>query len=56
MMIKTAERVWGAAFSMSPVRLIDKFLDWIEQLSEAMVPAQAEELVRIETRRDPFRA
>jgi len=56
MMIKTAERMWGAALSMSPARLIDKFLDWIEQLSEAMVPAQAEELVRIEARRDPFGA
>ena len=56
MMIKTAERMWGAAVSMSPVCLIDKFLDWIEPLSEAILPAQAEELVRIEARRDPFRA
>jgi hypothetical protein len=55
-MIKTAERIWGAALLMSPGCLIDKFLDWIEELSEAMVPARVEELVRIEARRDPFRA
>jgi hypothetical protein len=56
MMIKTAERMWGAALLMSPGYLIDKFLDWIEELSEAMVPARVEELVRVEARRDPFRA
>jgi hypothetical protein len=39
-MIKTAKRVWGTALSMRPGSLIDKFLDWVEELSGAIVPAQ----------------
>jgi hypothetical protein len=39
---------------MSPANLIDKFLDWIEELSGAMMPAHVEALVRIEQRRASF--
>jgi hypothetical protein len=56
MISKTAEQMWGAALSMSPANLIDKFLDWIEELGGAMVPAQVERLVRTEQRRAPFGA
>jgi hypothetical protein len=57
MISKTAEQMWGAALLMlNPECLIDKFLDWIEELSGAMLPAQVEALVRIEERRDPFSA
>ena len=45
MMIKTAEQMWGAALLMlSPGCLIDKFLDWLEELRGAMVPAQIDGL------------
>jgi hypothetical protein len=56
MISKTAERMLGAALSMRPRSLIDKFLDWIEELGSAMMPARAEALVRIDERRDPFSA
>jgi len=56
MISKTAERMLCAALSVSPGSLIDRFLDWIEELGGAMMPARAEALVRIEERRDPFGA
>ena len=56
MVIQLIVQILGAALSMSPSYLIDKFLDWIEELSGTMVPAQVEVLVRIEERRDPFGA
>jgi hypothetical protein len=56
MISKTAEQMWGAALSMSPANFIDKFLDWIEELSGAMMPTHVEALGRIEQRRAPFDA
>ena len=53
---KTAERIWGAALSMSPGNLIDKFLDWLDEVRGAIVPAHVEGLARIEERRDRFSA
>lgn len=50
MMIKTAEQIWNAALAMSPGYLIDRFLDWMEELSITMVPAQADRLACIEVR------
>jgi hypothetical protein len=56
MMIKTAVQVWDAALATRPGHLIDKFLDWIEELSNTMVAAQPDTPalieVRIEARRD----
>ena len=58
MMIRTTEQISGAAVSVSLGSLIDKFLDWVEELSAAIVPAQAGVLafneVRTEKRLDPF--
>ncbi len=48
MMIRTAVQMWRAALATSPGYLIDKFLDWIEHLSNTMLPAQANGLVCIE--------
>ena len=43
MINQTLQSVWGAGSSMlSPSCLIDKFLDYIETLSCALVPAQAD--------------
>jgi hypothetical protein len=58
MTIKTTGQIWGAAVSVSPGSLIDSFLDWVEQLSAAIVPAQAGvpafNKVRTESHLDPF--
>ena len=35
-MNRLAERMRGAALSMSPGHLIDKFLDWLDELRGAM--------------------
>lgn len=62
MMNQTAKRMWDAGLStLSPGCLIDRFLDWVEQLGNAMmVPAQADNLslheIRAETRLDQFGA
>jgi len=41
MMIELLEQIWGAAQMMlNPGCVIDRFLDRIEELSRAMVPAQ----------------
>jgi len=56
MMINTAMRIRAAALAMRPGHLIDKVLDWLEELSTTMVAAQPNTLalieVRIEARRD----
>ena len=52
MMIKTAAQVWDAALAIRPGHLIDKFLDWIEELTSTMVPARGDGLVCIEVRTD----
>ncbi|HLG80345.1 MAG TPA: hypothetical protein VKY22_04970 [Bradyrhizobium sp.] len=54
-MIKTAVQMWDAARATSAGHLIDKFLDWIEQLSITMMPAQPDGLVRIEVRAESRR-
>jgi hypothetical protein len=53
---KTAEQMWGVALAMSPGNLIDKFLDWLEELSGTLLPAHVEGLTRIKERRDPISA
>ena len=50
MMNQLAERVWVAALSMSPGHLVDKFLDWLEELRGAMALAETDGLARNEAR------
>jgi hypothetical protein len=50
MMQKFAERMWGAALSMSLGCLIDRFLDRIEELSGVIAPAPIDGLVCSEAR------
>ena len=49
-MNRLAERMRDAALSMSPGRLIDKLLDWLEELRGAMALAEIDELARNEAR------
>ena len=50
MMNQLAELIGGAALSMSPGHLVDKFLDWLEELRGAMALAEIERLARNEER------
>jgi hypothetical protein len=50
MMTQLAWRIWVAALSMSPEHLVDKFLDWLEELRSAMSLAETDRLVRNELR------
>ena len=50
MMNQLAERMWNAALSMSPEHLVDKFLDWLEELRGAMALAETDGLARNEAR------
>ena len=50
MMNQLAERVWVAALSMSPGHLVDKFLDWLEELRGAMALDEIDGLARNEAR------
>ena len=50
MMNQLAERMWNAALSMSPEHLVDKFLDWLEELRGAMALAETDGLARNEVR------
>ena len=50
MMNQLTERMRVAAFSMRPAHLIDKFLDWLEELRSAMAPAEIDRLARNEAR------
>jgi hypothetical protein len=45
-----AERMRGAALSMSPEHLVDKFLDWLEELRSAMALVEIDSLARNEAR------
>lgn len=45
-----AERMRGAVLSMSSGHLIDKFLDWLEELRGAMALAEIDGLARNEVR------
>ncbi len=44
------ERMRGAVLSMSPEHLIDKFLDWLDELRGAMALAEINSLARNEAR------
>lgn len=51
MMIELADQIRGAALLMlNPGYAIDKFLDWIEELSGALAPVQVDGLVYLEVR------
>ena len=45
-----AERLWVAAVSMSPGYLVDKCLDWLKELSDAMALAEIDSLACNEVR------
>ena len=49
-MNQLAERMWVAALSMSPEHLVDKFLDWLDELRVAMALAEIDGLARNEVR------
>ena len=50
MMNQLAERMRAAALSMSPERLVDKFLNWLEGLRGALALAEVNSLARNEAR------
>jgi hypothetical protein len=50
MITQLAWRIRGATLLMSPEHLVDKFLDWIEELRSAMSLAETDRLVRNELR------
>ena len=50
MMNQLAERIGVAALSMSPEHMVDKFLDWLEELRGAMALAEIDRLARNEVR------
>ena len=54
------EQLWGTVLALSPSCLIDRFLDWLEELSVSMLPAPAAAFASVEvqpeTMRDPFNA
>ena len=49
-MNQLAERMRVAALSMSPTHLIERFLDWLEELRGAMALAEMDGLARNEAR------
>jgi hypothetical protein len=50
MMNQLAERMRVAALSMSPGHLIDKLLDWLDELRRAMALVEVDGLARNEVR------
>jgi hypothetical protein len=50
MMNQLAERMRVAALSMSPEHLMDRFLDWLNELRGAMALAEIDGLARNEAR------
>jgi hypothetical protein len=50
MMDQLAERMRVAALSMSPEHMVDKFLDWLEELRGALALAEINSLARNEAR------
>ena len=50
MINQLAERMRVAALSMSPEHLIDKFLNWLEELRGALALAEINSLARNESR------
>jgi hypothetical protein len=49
-MNQLAERMRVAALSMSPEHLVNKFLDWLDELRDAMALAEINSLPRNEAR------
>ena len=49
-MNQLAERMRVAALSMSPEHLMDRFLDWLDELRGAMALAEIDGLARNEAR------
>ena len=49
-MNQLAERMWVAALSMGPEHLIDKFLNWLEELRGALALAEIDNLALHEAR------
>ncbi|WP_197520984.1 hypothetical protein [Bradyrhizobium icense] len=49
-MNQLAGRIGDAALSMSPGHLVDKLLDWLEELRGAMALAEIDGLARSEAR------
>ena len=50
MMDQLAERMRVAALSMSPEHMVDKFLDWLEELRGALALAEINSLAPNEAR------
>lgn len=50
MMNQLAGRIGAAALSMSPGHLVDKFLDWLEDVRGALALAEIDGLARNEVR------
>jgi hypothetical protein len=50
MIKQLAERIEVAALSMSPGHLVDKFLDWLDELRGAMALAEIDRLACNEAR------
>jgi hypothetical protein len=50
MMNQLAGRIGVAALSMSPEHLVDKFLDWLDELRSAMALTEIDRLARNEVR------
>lgn len=50
MMNQLADRMKVAALSMSPEYLIDRFLDWLDELRGALALAEIDGLARSEAR------
>lgn len=50
MMNQLAGRIGAAAHSMSPGHLVDKFLDWLEDVRGALALAEIDGLARNEVR------
>jgi hypothetical protein len=50
MMNQLAERIGVAALSMHPGHLVDKFLDWLEELRGALALAEIDRLAGNELR------
>jgi len=50
MLNQLAERTRGVALSMSPGHLVDKFLDWLDELRTAMALVEIDRLARNEVR------
>ena len=53
--LQTAMHIWRTALATRPGHLIDKVLDWMEELSITMMPVEMNGLACIEVRADRMR-